>query len=84
MALTHTKQRLADLRSRLASTPLSSDSMAALSREHLSIGMRPMKRLRAKQGLLVGRDVEHEATAAWWLLSAAQQGVDQWQAGTSA
>lgn len=49
MVLTHTKQRLADLRSRLASTPLSSDSMAALSREHLSIGIRPMKRLNANQ-----------------------------------
>lgn len=48
MVLTH-NERLTDLRSRLASTLLSRDSMAALSREHLSMGIRPMKRLIAKE-----------------------------------
>lgn len=55
-----TLKTMSDLRSRLASTLLSRFSMLALSREHLSIGIKPIKKLKENQWQLLNREGNNE------------------------
>lgn len=55
-----TLKTMSDLRSRLASTLLSRFSMLALSREHFSIGIKPIKKLKTNQCQLLNREGKNE------------------------